>query len=104
MQNNGPDPARSIIDALGEQYGELKRKAGDDNLLFSTVFVSGKSLTVEQIGTVQCTDFIYIAGFDEDGYDYRLIQHYSQVNILFTFMPVSKLKPEERRPIGFLVH
>jgi hypothetical protein len=107
VQNKDPNPARSIVEAIREQHDELQRKAkkgGDNDILFIAAALGGRALTAEQIGTVEGTDFVYIAGFDEDGYDYRLIQHYTQVSLLFTFIPASDLGPEERRPIGFVIH
>jgi hypothetical protein len=103
MQTHLADPARSLVETLSEQWELTTRQAGDDHFVLGRVFVGGKSFRIDNIGNIEDTDLVFILGEDEDRNEFKLIQHYTQVAISFTRVPMSALAPdEESRPIGFL--
>ena len=102
MKSNNSGPAQSIVEALSLEYRRLEREAGDEHFLIGSVLSAGKLIRAEKIGTIPDTDFVYVCGGDQDDQDCKVIQHYSQLNIVFTFVPLTEVEPEKRNPIGFL--
>jgi hypothetical protein len=103
MQTYPADPARSLVETLGRQWDLTTRQAGDDHFVLGRVFVGGHSFRVDNIGNIEDTDLVFILGLDENRNEFRLIQHYTQVTVSFTAVPMSALAAEdESRPIGFL--
>jgi hypothetical protein len=103
MQVYPEDPARSLVGALREQLEITTKQAGDDHFVVGRVFVGGHSFRVDNIGNVEDTELVYILGHDENHNEFRLIQHYTQVTVSFTAVPMSALASEEEsHPIGFL--
>jgi hypothetical protein len=84
------------------EYSRLEIEAGDEHFLVGSVLSAGRLIRVEQVGTIPGTDFIYVSGGDQNDQDCKVIQHYSQLSILFTFVPLAEVEPEKRNPIGFL--
>lgn len=82
---------------------EATLKPDEETAAYLACFGTQVLVTIENVG-YHNPYFITLNGVNIDtGHRVRLVQHVSQINILFAAVPIPKEEERKRRPIGFYV-
>jgi hypothetical protein len=91
--------AQELLSTLKSRYKLLLADIEEGELVTTTAVVGGASFNVHKV--LVDGDLAVLAGFDDDDREILIVQHYSQLDLVFSVVP--RTQTENKRPgLGFL--